>query len=75
MDELLIANAYFVPTPALSAALKEAAQRCVAVTLITNSPETNDLMDWLRSRGPVPTRDDAFQVRCRGPQVGFGRFL
>ena len=42
-DELLIANAYFVPTPALTAALKDAARRCVAVTLVTNSPETNDL--------------------------------
>lgn len=41
--ELLIANAYFVPTPAISAALKNAASRCVAVTLISNSPETNDL--------------------------------
>jgi len=41
--EVLIANAYFVPTPAIAAALKEAAQRCVAVTLVTNSPETNDL--------------------------------
>jgi len=41
--ELLVANAYFVPTPAISAALKDAARRCVAVTLITNSPETNDL--------------------------------
>jgi len=41
--ELLIANAYFVPTPAISAALKDAASRCVAVTLISNSPETNDL--------------------------------
>jgi putative cardiolipin synthase len=41
--ELLIANAYFVPTPAISAALKEAAARCVAVTLISNSPDTNDL--------------------------------
>jgi putative cardiolipin synthase len=42
-QELLIANAYFVPTPALTAALKDAARRCVAVTLVTNSPETNDL--------------------------------
>lgn len=41
--ELLIANAYFVPTPAIAAALKDAARRCVAVTLVTNSPETNDL--------------------------------
>jgi putative cardiolipin synthase len=41
--ELLIANAYFVPTPAIQAALEDAAKRCVAVTLVTNSPETNDL--------------------------------
>jgi putative cardiolipin synthase len=41
--EMLIANAYFVPTPAITVALKEAARRCVAVTLVTNSPETNDL--------------------------------
>jgi putative cardiolipin synthase len=41
--ELLIANAYFVPTPAIAAALKDAARRCVAVTMVTNSPETNDL--------------------------------
>lgn len=41
--ELLVANAYFVPTPAIAAALEDAAKRCVAVTLVTNSPETNDL--------------------------------
>jgi putative cardiolipin synthase len=41
--EMLIANAYFVPTPAIAAALQDAARRCVAVTLVTNSPETNDL--------------------------------
>ena len=42
-EELLIANAYFVPTPAVTAALKDAAERCVAVTIISNSPDTNDL--------------------------------
>jgi len=41
--EVLIANAYFVPTPSMAQALKEAARRCVAVKLISNSPETNDL--------------------------------
>jgi len=41
--EVLVANAYFVPTPSVSKALKDAAQRCVSVTLISNSPETNDL--------------------------------
>jgi putative cardiolipin synthase len=42
-DELLIANAYFVPTPTLSSILKDAARRCVSIRLISNSPETNDL--------------------------------
>jgi phosphatidylserine/phosphatidylglycerophosphate/cardiolipin synthase-like enzyme len=41
--EILIANAYFVPTPSIAAALKDAASRCVAVTVISNSPEVNDL--------------------------------
>jgi len=41
--EVLLANAYFVPTPSLSRALTDAAKRCVSVTLISNSPETNDL--------------------------------
>jgi putative cardiolipin synthase len=41
--EALIANAYFVPTPSMAQALTDAARRCVAVTLISNSPETNDL--------------------------------
>jgi putative cardiolipin synthase len=42
-EELLIANAYFVPTPAITEALLDAARRCVAVTLLSNSPDTNDL--------------------------------
>jgi len=42
-SEVLIANAYFVPTPSIARALEDAAQRCVAVRLISNSPETNDL--------------------------------
>ena len=42
-SEVLIANAYFVPTPSLSRALTDAAKRCVSVKLISNSPDTNDL--------------------------------
>jgi len=42
-DEVLVANAYFVPTPSISRALKDAAQRCVSVRVISNSPDTNDL--------------------------------
>ena len=41
--EVLIANAYFVPTPTLATVLTDAAKRCVAIRLISNSPETNDL--------------------------------
>jgi phosphatidylserine/phosphatidylglycerophosphate/cardiolipin synthase-like enzyme len=40
--EVLIANAYFVPTPAITAGLKAAASRCVHVVVLTNGPETND---------------------------------
>jgi putative cardiolipin synthase len=42
-SEVLIANAYFVPTPSVSQALTDAAKRCASVRLISNSPETNDL--------------------------------
>ncbi|MEZ4401406.1 MAG: phosphatidylserine/phosphatidylglycerophosphate/cardiolipin synthase family protein [Kofleriaceae bacterium] len=40
--EVVLANAYFVPTPAMRAALVDAARRCVHVTVLTNSAETND---------------------------------
>ncbi len=42
-DEILVANAYFVPTESMAATIKAAARRCVSIKLITNSPETNDL--------------------------------
>lgn len=41
--EVLVANAYFVPTPSIFKALTDAARRCASVRLISNSPETNDL--------------------------------
>ena len=41
-QEVLIANAYFVPTHAVRMAIKEAASRCVRVVVIVNSPDTND---------------------------------
>jgi len=40
--EVLIANAYFVPTPTMAMAIREAARRCVRVVVITNSAVTND---------------------------------
>ncbi len=40
---VVIANAYFIPTDALQAALIRAAQRGVEVTVLTNSKETNDI--------------------------------
>ncbi|WP_439134582.1 phospholipase D-like domain-containing protein [Pseudomaricurvus sp.] len=42
-EEILIANAYFIPTPTTLNAITSTVKRCVSVTLITNSPETNDL--------------------------------
>ena len=42
-NEILIANAYFVASKTLVEAVKDAARRCVKVTILTNSPETNDL--------------------------------
>ena len=41
--ELLVVNAYFIPEEGVRNALKNAARRGVSVTVITNSPETNDL--------------------------------
>jgi putative cardiolipin synthase len=41
--EVLIANAYFVPTPSIATALTDAAKRCVSIRLVSNSPDTNDL--------------------------------
>ena len=40
--EVLIANAYFLPTAAISMAIREAARRCVRVIVMTNSAATND---------------------------------
>lgn len=42
-SSVLIENAYFVPTPAVQAALLDAARRGVQVTVIANSKETNDI--------------------------------
>jgi len=42
-DNIMIANAYFIPSNKIIAALKDAARHCVNITLITNSAETNDL--------------------------------
>lgn len=42
-DEVLVSNAYLVPSRELIAALKDAARRCVRVIVLTNSPGTNDL--------------------------------
>ena len=36
--EILIANAYFVASKTLVEAVKDAARRCVKVTILTNSP-------------------------------------
>ena len=42
-ESLLIANAYFIPSRELSAALLRAVERGVEVVVLTNSPESNDI--------------------------------
>jgi putative cardiolipin synthase len=74
-SELLIANAYFVPTPAIAAALEDAARRCVAVTLVTNSPETNDLPEIsMVGRGYykdlLAVNETPEVAACGGPDAG-----
>ena len=44
-SEILIANAYFVPSKTLISALKDAATRGVRIAILTNGLETNDLPD------------------------------
>jgi cardiolipin synthase C len=41
-SEVLIGNAYFVPTPSFRLAVETAAKRCVRVVLLSNGVETND---------------------------------
>jgi phosphatidylserine/phosphatidylglycerophosphate/cardiolipin synthase-like enzyme len=74
-EELLIANAYFIPTPVIKAALMDAARRCVAVTLVTNSPDTNDLPEIsLVGRGyyqELLSVNESPEVRnCENPGAG-----
>lgn len=41
--DILIVNAYFVPDKQITAAIQRANERNVRVTILTNSPETNDM--------------------------------
>ncbi|MBF0299261.1 MAG: phosphatidylserine/phosphatidylglycerophosphate/cardiolipin synthase family protein [Oligoflexia bacterium] len=41
-NEIIISNAYFVPYPSIKRALMEAAERGVKITIMTNSPQTDD---------------------------------
>jgi cardiolipin synthase C len=74
-SEVLIANAYFIPTPALFTALTDAAKRCASVRLVSNSPETNDLPEiTLVGRGyykDLLAVNESPEVRsCRNPDAG-----
>lgn len=40
---VLIANAYFIPSRAMTTAIHDAVRRGVKVVVVTNSPETNDI--------------------------------
>ncbi len=73
--EVLIANAYFVPTPSMVKALGDAAKRCVPVRIISNSPETNDLPEIsMVGRGHykqlLAFNDAPEMAGCDGPDVG-----
>jgi putative cardiolipin synthase len=73
--EVLIANAYFVPTPTIFKALTDAAKRCAAVRLVTNSPDTNDLPEiTLVGRGyykDLLAVNDSSEVKaCGNPDAG-----
>ena len=73
--EVLIANAYFVPTPTIMQALQDAARRCVSVRLISNSPETNDLPEiTLVGRGYykdlLAVNETPEVARCANPDAG-----
>ena len=72
---MLIANAYFMPTPSLFTALTDAAKRCASVQLISNSPQTNDLPEiTLVGRGyykDLLAVNDSLEVRaCSNPDAG-----
>jgi len=74
-SEVLIANAYFIPTPSLFTALTDAAKRCASVRLISNSPETNDLPEiTLVGRGyykKLLAVNESTDVRsCSNPDAG-----
>lgn len=73
--EVLIANAYFVPTPSLLQALTDAAKRCASVRLLSNSPDTNDLPEiTFVGRGYykrlLDVNDSPEVRRCRGADAG-----
>jgi putative cardiolipin synthase len=73
--EVLIANAYFVPTPTIRRVIKSAAKRCVSVKLISNSPETNDLLEVsLVGRGYyselLSVNESADVQACNNPNAG-----
>ncbi len=73
--EVLIANAYFIPTPSLFTALTDAAKRCASVQLISNSPQTNDLPEiTLVGRGyysDLLAVNESTEVRsCSNPDAG-----
>ncbi|MFO1394047.1 MAG: phosphatidylserine/phosphatidylglycerophosphate/cardiolipin synthase family protein [Steroidobacteraceae bacterium] len=73
--EVLIANAYFVPTHSLKRALTDAAKRCVSVNLISNSPSTNDLPEIsMVGRGHyrelLAVNDTPEVAGCTNPDAG-----
>jgi cardiolipin synthase len=70
--EVLIGNAYFVPTPSTRLAVAKAARRCVRVVLLSNGAETNDtpgmnLLSRAYYRELLAVNESAEVKRCTQP--------
>jgi len=72
---ILIENAYFVPNRPLISSLKEAAERGVKITVITNSEETNDVsgMQPLSRYSYLPLMEAGVEIyEWQGDHPGHG---
>jgi cardiolipin synthase C len=70
--EVLIANAYFVPTIATRMAIEKAARRCVRVVVLTNGAETSDTpgMSLLGRGHYAELLAVNAQLKCQNPHAG-----
>ena len=73
-EEVLIGNAYLVPSRKLMGAIEDAARRCVRVLVLTNSPGTNDLPELSivgrQYYGKILATNESSEVKACGPGKG-----